>query len=280
MWSVHVLDWYTNRNYVVEGIPEDIVAQLTYKQKIVYRVPDKQGDVLSVGECLIHTVDTDRKVMFEKLLEGEDKKYFDDMHAYAQWLYPDFRKTFRKAFPGSIPVAARFHVYIDQVYFYFYAQERYNFADYARELRHKIGKNIFLYQVSPRDMIRLAPWFEHIIWYNGINLCENSTRDLPEVSMDDIVLQNLDGRDIERLKSRNGKFKPSLWYEVELYREESKKYPQRGTVVTDATKNITWTVLSYNIMNGDVKIKTKDGDIFFLPYTQLSALAKKPVAAS
>ena len=280
MWSVHVLDWYTNRNYVVEGIPEDIVAQLTYKQKIVYRVPDKQGDVLSVGECLIHTVDTDRKVMFEKLLEGEDKKYFDDMHAYAQWLYPDFRKTFRKAFPGSIPVAARFHVYIDQVYFYFYAQERYNFADYARELRHKIGKNIFLYQVSPRDMIRLAPWFEHIIWYNGINLCENSTRDLPEVSMDDIVLQNLDGRDIERLKSRNGKFKPSLWYEVELYREESKKYPQRGTVVTDATKNITWTVLSYNIMNGDVKIKTKDGDIFFLPYTQLSALVKKPVAAS
>lgn len=280
MWSVHVLDWYTNRNYVVEGIPEDIVAQLTYKQKIVYRVPDKQGDVLSIGECLIHTVDTDRKVMFEKLLEGEDKKYFDDMHAYAQWLYPDFRKTFRKAFPGSIPVAARFHVYIDQVYFYFYAQERYNFADYARELRHKIGKNIFLYQVSPRDMIRLAPWFEHIIWYNGINLCENSTRDLPEVSMDDIVLQNLDGRDIERLKSRNGKFKPSLWYEVELYREESKKYPQRGTVVTDATKNITWTVLSYNIMNGDVKIKTKDGDIFFLPYTQLSALAKKPVSAS
>lgn len=279
MWSVYVLDWYTNRNYVVEGVPENIATQLTYKQKIVYRVPDKQGDVLSVGECLIHTVDTDRKVLFEKLLEGEDEAYFNDMDAYAQSLYPDFRKTFRKSFPWSVPVAARFHIYIDQVYFYFYAQERYNFADYARELRHKIGKNIFLYQVSPRDMIRLAPWFAHIIWYNGISLCENSTRDLPEVTMDDIILQNLDGRDIERLKSWNGKFKPSLGYEVELYREESKKYPPRGSMVKDTTKNITWTVLSYNIMNGDVKIKTKDGDIFFLPYTELSVLDKSPVKA-
>jgi cell fate regulator YaaT (PSP1 superfamily) len=126
------------------------------------------------------------------VLDGEDMAYFEQMHAYAQELYPDFRKTFRKAFSGSIPVTARFHIYADQVYFYFYAQERYNFAEYARDLRHKIGKNIFLYQVSPRDMIRLAPAFEHIVGYNGISLCEMSTRDLPEVTMDDIVLQNLE----------------------------------------------------------------------------------------
>jgi hypothetical protein len=100
-------------------------------------------------------------------------------------------------------------------------------------------------------------------------LCEMSTRDLPEVTMDDIVLQNLEWRDIERLKSWNGKFKPSLWYEVALYREESKKYPPKWSWVIDSAKDIAWTVLSYNIMNGDVKIKTKDGDIFFLPYTDL-----------
>ena len=76
--------------------------------------------------------------------------------------------------------------------------------------------------------------------------------------MDDIVLQNLDGRDIERLKSRNGKFKPSLGYEIDLYKEESVKYPPRGSFVTDKTKNITGSVLSFNIMNGDVKIKTQD----------------------
>jgi hypothetical protein len=269
MWSIYVLDWYTNRNYVVDAIPEDILSQLIHKQKIVYRVPEKQGDILSIGEYLGHTVHTEKKVSFEKLLEGEDLAYFEEMDAYAQGLYPDFRKTFRKAFPGSIPVAARFHIYVDQVYFYFYAQERYNFAEYARDLRHKIGKNIFLYQVSPRDMIRLAPGFAHIIGYNGISLCENSTRDLPEVTMDDIVLQNLEGRDIERLKSWNGKFKPSLGYEVALYREESKKYPPKWSYVQDVVKGVEWSVLSYNIMNGDVKIKTKDGDIFFLPYADL-----------
>lgn len=270
MWSIHVLDWYSNRNYLVEGIPEDIFAQLAHKQKIVYHVPEKNGNILSVGECLKHDVTTDRKVPFEKVLEGDDLAYFEKMQAYALGLYPDFRKTFRKAFPGSIPVTARFHIYVDQVYYYFYAQERYNFAEYARDLRHKIGKNIFLYQVSPRDMVRLAPWFAHIVWYNGMELCERSTRDLPEVIMDDIVLQNLEWRDIDRLKSWNGKFKPSLWYEVELYREESKKYPPKGSFVKDSAKGVEWNVLSYNIMNGDVKIKTKDWDIFFLPYADLT----------
>jgi AraC-like DNA-binding protein len=270
MWSIHVLDWYSNRNYVVDAIPDDIVSQLIHKQKIVYRVPEKQGYVLSVGECLKHTVDTKQKVSFEKILDGEDLIYFDQMHTYAQELYPDFRKTFRKSFPGSIPVAARFHIYTDQVYFYFYAQERYNFAEYARDLRHKIAKNIFLYQVSPRDMIRISPAFEHIIWYNGISLCEKSTRDLPEITMDDIILQNLEWRDIERLKSWNGKFKPSLWYELDLYRQESLKYPAKWSHVINTKEDIQGVVLSYNIMNGNVKIKTKDGDIFFIPYEDLS----------
>ncbi len=274
MWSIHVLDWYTHKNYLVESVPDDISEEIVHKQKIVYRIPEKQGDVLSVGEVLLHSVHTEKTVPFEKLLEWEDKEYFDKMHAYAQDLYPDFKKTFRKSFVGSVPVAARFHIYVDQVYFYFYAQERYNFADYARELRQKIGKNIFLYQVSPRDMIRLAPWFEHIIWYNGISLCERSTRDLPEVTMDDVFLQWLEWRDIERLKSWNGKFKPSLGYELELYREESKKYPRKWTFVTDADKWISWTVLSYNIMNGDVKIKTEDNNIFFLPYADLTVKKK------
>ncbi len=43
-----MLDWYTNRNYVVDAIPDDVVSQLTHQQKIVYRVPEKQGDILSV----------------------------------------------------------------------------------------------------------------------------------------------------------------------------------------------------------------------------------------
>ena len=275
MWSIHVLDWYTHKNYLVESVPDDIIDTIIHKQKIVYRVPEKQWAVLSVGEVLLHTVETEKNVPFEKLLEGEDKAYFDKMQEYADGLYPDFRKTFRKNFVWSIPVAARFHIYVDQVYFYFYAQERYNFADYARDLRHKIGKNIFLYQVSPRDMIRLAPGFEHIIWYNGISLCERSTRDLPEVTMDDVFLQWLEWRDIERLKSWNGKFKPSLGYELDLYKQESKKYPSKGSFVTDVDKWISGTVLSYNIMNGDVKIKTEDNNIFFLPYTDLTVKQKQ-----
>lgn len=269
MSSVYVIDWYTSKNIKVDWIPEDIFSTLTHKQKIVYRVQDKQQDTFSIGEVVLHDLQTDRTVRFEKILEGEDLTYFTQMQSFAEQHYPDFRKTFRKAFPGSIPVTARFHIFTDQLYFYFFAQERYVFTEYARSLRQKVGKNIFLYQVTARDLVRLSPWYDNIIGYNGISLCEKSTRDLPEVTMDDIVLQNLEWRDIEKLKTWYGKFKPSLWYEIDLYREESKKYPPKWSLVKDTTWTVTGKVLSFNIMLGDVKIKNDEWHIFVFPKDQL-----------
>lgn len=269
MASLYVLDRYTSKNLIVDAIPDDVFATLEHKQKIVYRVQDKNQEILSIGEVVKHELDTDRHAKFEKTLAGEDLTYFNQMQEYAASIYPDFRKTFRKAFVGSIPVTARFHIYAEQVYFYFFAQERYIFTDYARELRHKLGKNIFLYQVWARDLVRLSPRYDNIIGYNNISLCEKSTRDLAEVSMDDIVLQNLEWRDIEKLKTRYGKFKPSLWYEVDLYQEESKMYPPKWSIVKDSTGTITGRVLSFNILLGDVKIKNDEWIIYVFPKDQL-----------
>jgi cell fate regulator YaaT (PSP1 superfamily) len=58
-------------------------------------------------------------------------------------------------------------------------------------------------------------------------LCCKSTRALPSVEIENIVLQNLEGRDIEKLKGRCGKLKCSIMYELELYTEESKKFPHK-----------------------------------------------------
>ena len=270
MASLYVLDRYTSKNLIVDNIPDAIFDELQHREKIVYRVQDKNQEILSIGEVVKHELDTDRHARFEKRLEWEDLTYFTQMQEYAASIYPDFRKTFRKTFVWSIPVTARFHIYADQIYFYFFAQERYVFTEYVRNLRHKLGKNIFLYQVGARDLVRLSPWYDNIIWYNNISLCEKSTRDLPEVSMEDIVLQNLEGRDIEKLKTRYGKFKPSLWYEVDLYQEESKMYPPKWSLVKDSTGTISGRVLSYNIMLGDVKIKSDEWTIYVFPKDQLS----------
>ncbi|HCB51001.1 TPA: hypothetical protein DEP21_00115 [Patescibacteria group bacterium] len=46
-----------------------------------------------------------------------------------------------------MPVTARFHVFGDQIYFYFYSEERYVFSEFVKELRQTLDKNIFLFQV-------------------------------------------------------------------------------------------------------------------------------------
>jgi cell fate regulator YaaT (PSP1 superfamily) len=45
--------------------------------------------------------------------------------------------------------------------------------------------------------------------------------------MENLVMQNLEGRDIEKLKGRCGKLKCSLIYELETYIQESKKFPPK-----------------------------------------------------
>jgi cell fate regulator YaaT (PSP1 superfamily) len=50
---------------------------------------------------------------------------------------------------------------------------------------------------------------------------------LPSVEIENIIVQNLEGRDIEKLKGRCGKLKCSLVYELELYIEEGKRFPHK-----------------------------------------------------
>jgi len=68
-----------------------------------------------------------------------------------------FKKLFKKYFNDSIPVTARYHVFSDQIYFYFYSEERYVFSEFVKELRELLGKSIFLFQVGARDMVRMSP---------------------------------------------------------------------------------------------------------------------------
>ncbi|HPK28125.1 MAG TPA: hypothetical protein PKX34_02850, partial [Candidatus Absconditabacterales bacterium] len=96
-----------------------------------------------------------------------------------------------------------------------------------------------------------------------------TTLPLPSIEMENLILQNLEGRDIERLKGRCGKLKCSLIYELEIYREESKKYPPKGSEVKYLKGNIDGLVTSYNIMTGDVTIKTQDGETFKIPTGEL-----------
>jgi cell fate regulator YaaT (PSP1 superfamily) len=102
-----------------------------------------------------------------------------------------------------------------------------------------------------------------------------TTLPLPSIEMEKIILQNLEWRDIERLKWRCGKLKCSLIYEIDIYQKESKKYPPKWSEVKYLKWNIDWIATSYNIMTWDVTIKTKEWDIYRIP-TQEVKVTKLP----
>lgn len=266
----YVLDRYTNKNILVKNVDDENFAKLKHGDKIIYSATDQTGtSKQTVGTYIGHEIVTDRQGSFDKILEGEEKEFFEEQQKLALDIFPLFKKLFRKYFPDSIPVTARYQIFGDQLYFYFYSEERYVFTDFVKEFRQELGKNIFLFQIGARDMVKMSPGTDCIVGCNGIHLCCKSSRPLPSVEIENIVMQNLEGRDIEKLKGRCGKLKCSLIYELETYVEESKKFPPKWAYVENKWCEVCWTVFSFNIMNGDVTVRTKDGVTVRIPYTTI-----------
>ncbi|MCK9466904.1 MAG: hypothetical protein M0P94_01115 [Candidatus Absconditabacterales bacterium] len=267
---VYVLDRYTNKNIKVVNIDEQSLQEIKVGDKIVYNM-EENNQKPSIGIYIGHDINTDRIGYFTKILKGEEKDFFEEQSKFALKIFPLFKKRFKAEFKNSIPVTARFHIYLDQLYFYFYSEERYIFTDFVKKLREKIGKNIFLFQVGARDMVKMDPRTDMLpCGADGIIPMHcKTTLPLPSIEMENLILQNLEGRDIERLKGRCGKLKCSLIYELEIYKEESKKYPPKGSEVKYLKSNIDGIVTSYNIMTGDVTIKTQDGEIYRIPTGEL-----------
>lgn len=271
--NIYVLDWYTNKNVLVKWVSEWDFVQLRPGAKVVYSATDQSGNnKQTVGTYLWHEIVTERQWTFDKILEGEDLSFFQEQQALALDIFPLFKKLFKKYFPDSIPVTARYQIFGDQLYFYFYSEERYVFTDFVKEFRQELGKNIFLFQIGARDMIKMSPGTDCIVGCNGINLCCKSTRALPSVEIENIIMQNLEWRDIEKLKGRCGKLKCSLMYELETYVQESKKFPPKWAYVENKWCEVCGTVFSYNIMNGDVTVRTKEGMTVKIPYTTIKKI--------
>lgn len=196
---------------------------------------------------------------------------FAKQQDFALKLFPMFKKKFKANFQWSKPVTARYNPITDQLYFYFFSEERYVFGDFVKELRSELGKNIFLFQVWARDMMRIDP---NAAVYSVGTDCWMAIAcqwywPLPSVEVENIAMQWLDWRDIERLKWRCGKLKCSLLYELEIYMKESKEFPERGSTVVCPWWEQKGIVSSYNIITKEVVIKTEEGGVLRVPLSLL-----------
>ena len=96
-------------------------------------------------------------------MSENDVKKFNNKQKDAIELFPVFKRMFKAAFPTAIPVTARFHIFSKQMYFYFCADERFQFTNFLREFRREINQNFFLFQVGARDMIKMSPSTDNIV---------------------------------------------------------------------------------------------------------------------
>lgn len=227
--TIVVLDRYTSKYYKLE-VPN---WQDPLFEDIIVFSYDSDGKIIrSLGVMIGNKFsDIDRKGEYQNILRDKELKKFRHKQEEALQKFPLFKQEFKQNFPTSIPITARYHVFSGLWYFYFYAEERYNFSEFIKSFRAQLWAPFFFYQLSARDMIRLDPRADNMIGdFGGIIECK-SYRPLEDVTMDDIYLQNLEGRDLERLKWLHGRFKASLAYESELYKSESKLFPKKWTTV-------------------------------------------------
>lgn len=278
MKNLLALDRYTNKYLIINKVPTEMESSFKLGEKIVYEQPDPKSWAMksSVGTIITEWVQSQLvnkekpylTANFVRKLEWEEKEEFETQQEIALKIFPTFKREFQEEFPNSVPVTARFHIFSDQLYFFFYSEERYVFTEFVKRFREKLWKNMFLFQVGARDMMRMSPGSDWMICSSGQTLCCKNCTMLPNIEIESVVMQNLEWRDIERLKGKCGKLKCCLLYELDLYVNESKKYPRKWSKVdvtwlrerrADENDDNTWMVTSYNILTQEVNIKTKDG---------------------
>lgn len=260
MATIYLLDRLTPKHIEIHNVDDDIL--LSVWEKVIYTI--EGDDKEYVGQNVWYYVDTDKKWYFVGKLTGEKEEKFIWYQKKSQSYYERFKEEFPKACVWATPVTVRADLQGRQIYFYFYAEERYNFSEFVKSFRAVVPVQFFIYQLGARDMIRYSPGSKDYLvacWCWPVGCC--SLWKLPSVEMDNVALQGLEWRDIEKLKWRCWKLKCSIVFERELYIAESAWFPKKGDawIMHDKQCVCIW----HNIMTWDIVAKTQDGELLRWP---------------
>jgi len=141
----------------------------------------------------------------------------------------------------------------DKIIFYFVADGRVDFRQLVKELASKYKTRIEMRQIGVRDEARLLGSVEHC----GQELCCRAfLKELEAVNMRMAKMQKTT-LDPTKISGRCGRLMCCLRYEDEIYTDLASRLPSRGKRVK--TPRCQGTVLSHDILQQTVKIKTDEG---------------------
>jgi len=252
MSYIYVLDRLINKPIKLK-ITEENNNKFKAWEKILYKYEDTKWEF--VGTYIGYGCESMKEWTFIKRFgEAEDKK-FETLQEKSKNLFNLFKTEFRANFKESVPVAARFDYSGNLIYFYFYAETRFDFANFIKELRKKVGCNFFLFQIWARDRVRMSVRAEKIYGTcDELLCCKTSKCPLPTVDSDNISLQALENRWIEKIKWICWKLKCCLNYEKDIYEYEHKRYPKRWEEFKFNGERMK--CFSFNVMSGEIIAKS------------------------
>lgn len=259
---ISVTDRLTNKPINIETD----ATQIGHGEYILYRDEDWKQQV---GVYRWRTIPINKHWKFEWKLDWELKQKFRRYQQKSNDLFKIFKPEFKKSFPQAKVISSKANIQGDTVYFYFYCEERLDFANFVREMRPNIPVKFFIYQVWARDMVRLHPeakeWLSECgcwpVWCCG-------TWPLPTVEIENIALQSLEWRDIEKLKGRCWKLKCSIVFEKADYLEVAPLYPLKGSTVT--INKVDMRCIGHNMMTEEVVAKSQEGEIIRTHYSNVT----------
>jgi len=231
-------------------------VDLPPKSRVIYLDEENKE---AAGTILGYETSCNKTGTFARQIMGKDLDTFMGYQDKAIQLYDLFAEKFTAEFTEAVPLTARMNSMGNQVYFYFFAETRFQFGEFVKSFRQQIWYHFFLYQVGSRDRVRLHPRLEERYDPSGLPLMYHIFKHpLPNVESDMLASQGLDGRSSDKMKDRSGKLDHTLLFEAERYTQESKRYPIRWSIVRrqGQERKCMW----FNLITEEIKLRGKSDD--------------------
>jgi len=154
-WTVYsVLDRLIQKPVSME-FDEEALKYLSHGDRVIYKDSDNKE---YVGDFLGYETDSEKTGKFIRKVEWKEIEKFESNKIKANKLYTSvFLPIFVKNFPNAKPICARMSIYGNFIYFYFCSNKRLDFSSLISTFREKLSMRFFIYQVNPRDRVRLHP---------------------------------------------------------------------------------------------------------------------------
>lgn len=231
-------------------------VSLAPKSRVIYLDEENKEAAWTV---LGYETPCNKSWTFARQLTWQELETFLGYQEKAEKMYELFASKFTAEFPEAVPLTARMNSSGNQVYFYFFAETRFQFGEFVKSFRQQIWYHFFLYQVGARDRVRLHPRLEERYDPSWMPLMYHIFKHpLPNVESDMLASQWLDGRSSDKIKDRSGKLDHTLLFEADRYTEESKRYPIRGSIVRrqGQERKCMW----FNLLTQEIKLRGKSDE--------------------